>query len=279
MTTRRHAILHATVSFSGLLTLSAAGAAAPPNAARDDDDIASARRALLAAIPATASGAPATNATLSPTHAARIERLAETLEVLARPTLRNAASDRRLDGAWRLAYSNAPEITTLTTLPLGFRLDAVYQPVDLAGLSFENQAAVGNAAIPFARGSTRVVGDLAAVADNTNRLDVDFRRVIFALESPVRLRRVVAPKRDPAAIRPSITVTYLDDSMRLTRGANGALFVLVRGAASESTAFAPLTRDERAELYAETKRADEVVAGAGLRNWSTTFALGGPRRS
>jgi len=248
------------------------GVAVAESARAAPADTATLKAALLAAIPAMRDGAPATNATISGASAAAIEVAAADLERAS--NARGSARNPALDGNWRLVYSNAPEITSLARLPAGFRLGPVYQPFDLRRAAFENQGAVLHAT-GLIRGSTRVVGDFRPAArgslnaagvvnDRDRRVDVEFRRVVFALDRPLAARTVVRPTPDPALARPAVDATFLDDALRVTRGGDGALFVLVRAPAA-----VPMLSDaERASLYGGGS--SDVVSGAGLGNWSRT---------
>ena len=248
-------------------------AASPSLPTSRGGDIAALKMALLARIPATTTGAPATNATLSAAAALDINDAAAELEEVA--AVRGSTGDSRLDGSWRLVYSDAPEITNLTRLPAGFRLGPVHQPFDLAEGTFENQGAILHVT-GLVRGSTRVVGEFspaprgslnaAGVVNNRDdRVDVNFRRVVFQLDAPLTVRTVVTPKRNPALAHPAVDTVFLDDDLRVTRGGDGSLFVLVR---DESTPTAMMGRDERRALYA--LESSNVAGGAGLGNWSRT---------
>jgi len=196
----------------------------------------------------------------------------------------DATTLRLLNGSWRLLYSNAPEITNLARLPLGFELGPVYQPIDVAAGAFENQAAVAHR-LGLATGSTRVVADFRPARLGTvnsagirnaagNRIDVDFRRVVFALDRLLalstdgRVRKVVSPTPDPTRPQPAVDVTYLDEDLRITRGGDASLFVL-RREESPTPLLGPVAR---AALYAEDGA--PVVAGAGLGNWSRSAGPG-----
>ena len=231
--------------------------AAPALAADTAGGVSADAAALLQLIPMMPYGAPATNVTLPPAVASEIEARAAALEAAAP---RNLASDARLSGSWRLRYSNAREITNLAAgLPLGFVLGATYQPVDSRNGVFENQGTIEHSLGLF-RASTRVVGDCRVAAagsvnaagvvnERGNRVDTDFRRIVFGLDEPARFRKIIAPKLDPAAPQTAIDITYLDGdaSMRVTRGGDGSLFVLAR--ADDGPPM--LTAAEREELYAE----------------------------
>ena len=234
--------------------------------------VAAAKAALLQAIPATATGAPATNATLPRTVSEKISACADALDAAA--AMGDTASNKQLDGSWRLVYSDAPEITNLAKLPLGFQLGPVRQPFSLQSKTFENQGEILHVT-RLVHGSTRVVGDFdraargtlnaaGVVNDRGDRVDVFFRRVVFEIDAPVAIKTVVEPKADPSLARPAVDTVYLDDSLRVTRGGDGSLFVLTR----DADPVPMLTTTQRQELYGEASQ--DVVSGAGLGNWSRT---------
>ena len=208
-------------------------AAAPPPDVAD----AAAESKLLALIPTMASGAPATNATIAPALAAEIEAATEALE--ASFGARDLAVATNLNGSWRLLYSNGREITSLAAgLPGGFALGPTYQPLDTATARFENQ---GSVLSPFARLSTTVVGDVRPAPagslnaagvrnDRNNRVDVEFRRIVFSLDEvlgrPVALRKVLRPNLKAGVEQPANDQTFLSDTARVVRGGDGTRFLL-----------------------------------------------------
>lgn len=226
---------------------------------------------LLEAIPEMKFGAPATNATVSAKVKHEIEMKALSLEQLGG---RGLARESALNGSWRLLYSNAREITNLASdLPLGFALGPTYQPVDLSTGRFENQAVVVNT-FGIARASTTVVGDVrpaplqtvnaaGVVNEAGNRVDVDFGRIVFSVEelfgNPVsNLRKIVVPKQDPDAAQPANDITYLDQSLRITRGGDGGLFIFRR----EESTRPLLSLAERRSLYQEG--GSDALTGKGV---------------
>lgn len=252
---------------SGLISLASSSEAS----IRLDDDASArlaARGRLLAAIPQGERGAPVTNVTLSAEEYARIVALAADLEATASEdenSLTGKALDL-LDGDWRLVFSDASEITRLSKLPLGFRLGEVFQPIRVRRGYFENQAAVRHR-FGLARASTRVVANFSAadlgsinragiVNEKGNRINVRFQNVIFTLHRlfglPTfgRIRKVATP-RGPAEMSgniPALDVTYLDDEVRVSRGGDGSLFILLREvsptpvlSSTEAAALAPTT--------------------------------------
>ena len=230
---------------------------------------------ILGLIPNMPFGAPATNVTIDGALVERIEAEAAALEARG---AKNNAKSADLAGNWLLIYSNGREITNLASgLPLGFALGPTYQPLDPVSGRFEN---IGNVehVLGLARASTRVIGDVrvapigttnaaGTVNQDGNRVDVDFRRLTFALDEvlgrPTRgLRKVIVPKQDPAAAQPANDVTYLDDVMRITRGGDDSLFIFLRCDDSCREARPMLTMQEREALYAEGGEA--AVTGNGV---------------
>ena len=243
-----------------------------PKPAAAATTVAAAKAALLQAIPATATGAPATNATLPRAVAEKISKCADALDTAA--SMKDTASNKQLDGSWRLVYSDAPEITNLAKLPLGFQLGPVRQPFSLNSKTFENQGEILHVT-RLIHGSTRVVGEFERAArgtlnaagvvnDRGDRVDVFFRRVVFEIDAPVAIKTVVEPKADPTLARPAVDTVYLDGDLRVTRGGDGSLFVLTR----DAEPVPMLTSTQRRELYGEAS--SDVVSGAGLGNWSRT---------
>ncbi len=223
---------------------------------------------LVGLIPTMAYGAPATNVTLPARVAAKIEESAARLEATGQ---RNLATNPAVVGSWRLLYSNSREITNLAAdLPLGFVLGSTFQPVSAD--RFENQGSVLHP-FGFARGSTRLAGryrvaaagslNAAGVANSANnRLDVDFEKLEFSLDEllgvPSALRKVITPMPDPSAPQTAIDVTWLsgDGSVRVTRGGDGALFVLKREESSEM----PMLSDAEFEALLQ-EEAPGVITG------------------
>ena len=226
--------------------------------------------ALLNVIPAMPFGAPATNVTLPRSVVADIESAAIALERLGQ--VDNALSPN-VNGSWRLLYSNAREISNLASgLPLGFALGPTYQPLDVGSGRFENQGSIVHQ-LGVAKASTCVVGDVrvappgtrnaaSTVNDKGNRVDVDFRRIVFSLDEffgrPLadgQVRKIVVPTNDPGAAQPANDVTYLDATIRVTRGGDDSIFIFRR----EESPRPLLTMEARSALFAEGGR--DVVTG------------------
>jgi len=248
-------------------------------ATADAEQRAALKKALLLVIPSRSFGAPATNVTTDAPRISRIEELVRELEPFS-PYAGKAFADNpealsTLSGGWRLLYSDASEITRLVKLPLGFKLGAVFQAINASTGMFENQALVKHS-LRLLSGHTRVIAkfwlndDLGAInragVTNSagNRVNVKFLRVIFTLRRflilpTFGLVRKVAQPRGPAeqaGVGPSIDVTYLDDSLRISRGGDGSLFVLSRadGADGKSQPMRMLG-EESAELAVTSESA------------------------
>ena len=203
---------------------------------------------LIHMIPEMDFGAPATNATISRELSTKIEEVASFLESgSSHSNNRNNAKSTYLSGSWRLLYSNGPEITSLAkSLPLGFTLGPTYQPLDTTSGRFENRGNVYNKFFNIAKLQTNVIGDVSVANDGTlnaigvpndhgNRVNVDFRCITFELDEvlgkvvgPPPLRKTLIPKISPNSAQPANDITYLDESVRIIRGGDGALFIFKR---------------------------------------------------
>eukprot|EP00550_Attheya_septentrionalis_P006806 CAMPEP_0198295984 /NCGR_PEP_ID=MMETSP1449-20131203/30367_1 /TAXON_ID=420275 /ORGANISM="Attheya septentrionalis, Strain CCMP2084" /LENGTH=320 /DNA_ID=CAMNT_0043996439 /DNA_START=106 /DNA_END=1068 /DNA_ORIENTATION=+ len=202
---------------------------------------------LLGLIPERPFGAPATNLTTTATIIQHIEETVAALEPLSPfPTLTNStAALESLGGDWQLLYSDASEITRITKLPLGFRLGPVFQPINVEKKLFENQALIKHRFF-LVSGHTRVMANfwLAPIGETNRagivnlgaRANVKFQRVIFSLRRFLifptwgKIRKTAIPNgpSEQKGIIPSIDITYLDDDLRISRGGDGSLFILVR---------------------------------------------------
>lgn len=272
----------------------AVGASEPAHAG---ERIAITASSLLAAIPRIGSGAPATNATVPPEMAERIEEMASLLEMAGGGDTRNNAISPRLTGSWRLLYSNAPEITSLASgLPLGFELGPTYQPLDVESGRFENRGSISNR-LGLARLATGVVGDVSVSPPNSlnavgisndrnNRVAVSFRAIVFSLDEvfgrAVSVRKVLIPKLDPdAGATPANDVTYLDDTVKVVRGGDGSLFVFLRAQPDEDSPM--LTDSERERLFLEGEGKGRSKSprsgGDGRDNAAADVIVGGRKES
>ena len=115
-------------------------------------------------------------------------------------------------------------------------------------------------------GTLNAVG---VVNDRGNRIDVDFTSISFqldellgvSLEPPVR--KTLIPKVDPRAAQPANDITYLDRTVRVVRGGDGALFVFER----EEEGVPMLTVGEREVLSRREGSAGEAVVGIGVERF------------
>ncbi|EME31435.1 hypothetical protein Gasu2_09970 [Galdieria sulphuraria] len=190
------------------------------------------------------------------------QKIMETIEVLEAsnpvPNPLTSQAIELLQGNWKLIFSTAREITTLSSLPPIFQLQSVYQIIDLKNRRLENRAELDVAGA--IKASVRVTGKFYPVSESTStppelqetsldsktrerirkllegrRVNVKFQKRSFGIESifgvPVKsfletLRQVnVAPltRREP-----SLDITYLEESFRIGRGGDGGIFVLER---------------------------------------------------
>jgi PAP_fibrillin len=233
---------------------------------------------LRSLIPKMDFDAPATNATISPSLTFQIESLAASME----NQQTNNAESPLLMGNWKLLYTNGAEITSLATnLPLGFQLGKTTQP---NGTNvFENRGTLEH---PWrlAHWQTNVLGDVRVAPqgsvnaagvfnDRNNRVDVDFRVLVFVLDKvlgqPVSFQKALIPKSlVPGQPQPANDITYLDERMRIVRGGDGALFVFER---YEEEASSLGTKEERdvflSRLQPKSKSA-EVGMGATKKSTS-----------
>lgn len=197
------------------------------------------------------------------------EKIMETIQVIeaSNPSPNPLSSPfiELLDGCWKLLFSTAREITTLSALPPIFQLQSVYQMIDLKNRKLENRAQLKVAGA--VKGFVRVTGCFYPVSESTRtppelqkpnldgetreklrkllegrRVNVRFQKRSFGIESilgiPVNsfletLRQVqVAPLSQR---EPSLDITYLDENFRIGRGGDGGIFVLERFVSGNTT--------------------------------------------
>ncbi|MDB9314728.1 PAP/fibrillin family protein [Spirulina sp. CS-785/01] len=141
-----------------------------------------------------------------------------------------------LNGPWQLLYSNAREIRNLSSLPLGFELGKVYQKIDVASKSFLNQAYCQHS-LKLLAGYVVVTATFysaptAADGQPFRKINVNFQKRSLVVQKilGVKLPRQQVVKEvranNPVGRIPSLTITYLDDSLRIGRGGDGSLFIL-----------------------------------------------------
>jgi len=204
-----------------------------------------------------ASDRPLTNKeTDEPTYRA----ILETIQVLeaSNPSPNPLSSPyiQLLDGNWKLLFSTAREITTLSSLPFFFQLQSVYQRIDVKTRQLENIAQLAVAGV--VKGYVRVTGNFYPISEATlpppelqepgldgaarerlrrtlqsRRVNVRFQKRSLGIESilgiPVKrfLETIRQVNVRPLVQRePSLDITYLDESFRIGRGGDGGVFVL-----------------------------------------------------
>jgi hypothetical protein len=240
---------------------------------------------LLSIIPATNSGAPATNATITNEVTSEIEDFVSLMERTTNQ--KNNAQSPLLSGSWRLLYSNAPEIVSLSKgLPLGFALGPTYQPLDTDEGFFENTArldiqhpfqlaaietiVVGTIA-PGTKGSVNAAG--VANLDN-NRVDIRFEVIVFQIDevlgtklgTPIRKTLVptMSARKNSESALPANDQTYLDERVRIVRGGDGSLFVFSRTETEDASEAPPMmTAKERADLIASSTASGSITTPVG----------------
>jgi hypothetical protein len=179
---------------------------------------------------------PITDLMISSEEATKIEKITETLESLnpfPNPLLYAASL---LNGTWQLHYSNAREIRSLNSLPLGFKLQQVYQIIDVNAKSFFNIAFVKHSS-QLLKGYVKVTATFAPAIDENimipqKRLNVNFEKRYVSINKIMGLKtpffdpiRVFDAQNPPGRI-PTLDVTYLDENLRIGRGGEGTLFIL-----------------------------------------------------
>ncbi|MDJ0633981.1 MAG: PAP/fibrillin family protein [Xenococcaceae cyanobacterium MO_188.B29] len=186
----------------------------------------------------TLADSPVTDLEIQPQKVKLLETLTLALEKLnpfPRPLL---YASNLLDGAWLLQYSTASEIRSLKRLPLGFLVGKVYQAIDVKNASFENKAWVQHSS-GLVSGYVRITATFESAKQQDDRLpdrkiNVNFKKRFLGIDKilgietslldPVR----VVEARNPIGRIPSLTITYIDETMRIGRGGDDSLFVLTR---------------------------------------------------
>lgn len=202
------------------------------------------KQTLIQAIAATANqqnlpiGIPLTDLALEQDRIDQLEAQTIALEALTPNPQPLLHSPELLGGIWQLIYSTAREIRTLTTLPLGFKLGKVYQVIDVASGSFFNQAFCRHRSNALA-GYVTVTATFSPAPPATDvkphcKINVNFQQrsifiqEIFGFKIPSTKPVKVVDARNPVGRIPSLTITYLDDSLRIGRGGDGSLFILTK---------------------------------------------------
>lgn len=157
------------------------------------------------------------------------------------PTPNPLAATDRLGGDWRLLYTTSQELLNIDRLPLA-SLGPIYQCIRLTENRIYNIAEVIGP--PLLSGLVTVAARLEPVSDR--RVNVRFERGIFGLQS---LLAYQSPRQFISVLETTphlpwikgidftinaerqagwLEVTYLDDDLRIGRGNQGNLFILIK---------------------------------------------------
>ncbi|QUY46186.1 PAP/fibrillin family protein [Acaryochloris marina] len=143
-----------------------------------------------------------------------------------------------LNGSWLLLYSDAQEIRSLSSLPLGLVVGKVFQVIDIPSQSFENKAYVHHR-FGLMTGYVRITATFEPKAPESETLrnrgiQIQFLKRHLNIHNLLGVRTPglepfkVMSASSPEGRIPSLDITYLDQDLRLGRGGNGSLFILAR---------------------------------------------------
>ncbi len=160
-----------------------------------------------------------------------------TLEDL-NPTPHPLESSHLLDGNWRLLYTTSKELLRLDKLPF-YKLGQIYQCIRVENQRVYNIAEIYG--LPFLEGLIGVTANFEPVSNR--RIKVNFERSIIGLQSLIRyqspnkfIQQIEASCKFTAidftvksSERPGwLDITYIDNDLRIGRGNQGSVFVLVK---------------------------------------------------
>jgi hypothetical protein len=155
------------------------------------------------------------------------------------PTPKPVEAIDLLEGDWRLIYTTSRGILSLDQVPL-LKLGQVYQSIRAAQARVYNIAEVYG--LPLLEGIVSVAANFVPVSDR--RVNVTFERSILGLQrlidyqTPQAFIDQIEAGGKFRAIDFAITnreqrgwldITYLDQDLRVGRGNEGSVFVLVKG--------------------------------------------------
>ena len=181
---------------------------------------------------------PITDLEISQEKVNKIENLTQQLEKnnpFFRPILYGSVL---LDGKWLLQYSNAREIRSLSKLPLGLKVDKIYQIIDINTASFENQAFVKHSS-KLLSGYVKVTATFEPDLQTEDKLpnekiNIQFNKRFIAINKILGIKTPffepikTANAKNPPDRVPSLNITYIDETMRIGRGGEGSLFILTK---------------------------------------------------
>lgn len=179
---------------------------------------------------------PITDLMVSTSESAKIEQITVNLEgynPFPKPLFYGV---NLLNGIWQLHYSTAREIRSLNKLPLGFKLQQVYQIIDTQKASFFNIAFVEHSS-KLINGYVKVTATFAPkIAENEvlpkDIINVNFEKRFLSIKKIAGIKTSILDPfkvfnaRNPEGRIPSLKVTYIDENLRIGRGGDGSLFIL-----------------------------------------------------
>jgi len=154
------------------------------------------------------------------------------------PTPRPVEASELLEGNWRLIYTTSRGILGIDQFPL-LKLGQVYQYIRAAEARIYNIAEVYG--LPYLEGIVSVSARFTPTSER--RVEVKFERSILGLtrlmgyQTPASFVQQIEAGQKFAAIDFNITnreqqgwldITYLDQDLRIGRGNEGSVFVLVK---------------------------------------------------
>ncbi|MDI9639127.1 PAP/fibrillin family protein [Geitlerinema splendidum] len=154
------------------------------------------------------------------------------------PTPHPIEAAELLEGNWRLLYTTSQELLNLDRFPL-LKLGQIYQCIRAKDRKVYNIAEIYG--LPLLEGIVSVSASFTPVSER--RVNVKFERSIIGLQrfvgyaSPSRfIEEIEAGKKFPPIDfgienrdrQGWLDVTYLDEDLRISRGNEGSVFVLVK---------------------------------------------------
>ncbi|KST66420.1 PAP/fibrillin family protein [Mastigocoleus testarum] len=143
-----------------------------------------------------------------------------------------------LDGNWRLLYTTSKALLRLDRLPF-YKLGQIYQCIRVESQRVYNIAEIYG--LPFLEGLIGVAAKFEPVS--RRRVSVNFERSIIGLQSLIRyqspsefIREIETGKKFTAIDfmfknneqQGWLDITYIDNDLRIGRGNEGSVFVLVK---------------------------------------------------